>query len=390
MVSVIKRRRNQTRGTSYTSTLCLILVVAIFCLGGIAALFAQRAAEAKEAEKARALQVEAELAAQQVVDFIQPAISTTLELAIAIEKARADGVGRDKIRRLAVPRLQRRPEHFGVAVVFEPNGYDGKDAKFAGVAPEQNEEGRFVAYYYNNGEAPVGIDHLVMTIQSGIAGWYLEPLHNKRARLETPYTYPIHGIDTLMTTVSVPLLAEGRAFGVTTVDIRLPDFVNRVRSLVPGGTGEVALLSAAEIWIVHPDNENIGRDLLQPRPAFTDPLGNVLAANAYQGYRSGAQTTFYRYHPKGTAIEYVLVPVKFAGVPETWTLFFRIPFEQADQGIGRAVLMPLAIAIAAFMLGVALAMSLDRSRLAARRQHTRARSSVVAQKRRSTSTVQRR
>src|SRR5471032_2787091 len=51
--------------------------------------------------------------------------------------------------------------------------------------------------------------------------WYTCPRDNKRTCLLDPYSDTVGGKEVLMTTISVPLLVDGKAIGVVGVDIAL-------------------------------------------------------------------------------------------------------------------------------------------------------------------------
>jgi methyl-accepting chemotaxis protein len=298
-------------------------------------------------------QEEIDAAARNVTDFIQPGIDATIDLGRVVEKAKAAGSDREIIRGLAVPTLQMSPENLGVSVVFEPDGFDGKDAQYAGMGEENDESGRFAPYYYVVGDGEVLTDHLTMTIEAGIESWYLAPLRSKKPRLLQPFYYPINGKDTLLSTISVPVITDGKAFGVAVLDVMLSKLQSDLQALKPGGKGIVALLSDAGTWIAHPDPSHIGKEIAETGAAPADAFDDREAGIAYAGYVSAHPRVSLTHLVEATGERYVMVPVTFASVEEGWTLIVRLPPAGITPEMKDALMVSLGIAfVAALCLAI--------------------------------------
>jgi hypothetical protein len=315
------------------------------------------------------LQEEIDAAARNVTDFIQPGINAAIDLGRLVEKAKAAGSDREIIRGLAVPTMQMSAENLGVSVVFEPDGFDGKDAEYAGMGAENDEHGRFVPFYYVVGNGEVQTDHLTMTIETGIESWYLVPLRSKKPRLLQPYIYPLNGKDTLLSTISVPLIADGKAFGVATLDVMLGKLQSNLQALKPDSRGIVALLSDAGTWIAHPDPSHIGKEIVETGVATSDVFDDREAGIAYSEYVNGHPRVSLTHVVEGTGERYVMVPVTFAGVEEGWTLVVRLPPAGITREMKDALMVSLGIGFVA-ALCLALLMVTYRSRPAATRLGT--------------------
>ncbi|MCX2901132.1 methyl-accepting chemotaxis protein [Pseudomonas mandelii] len=126
--------------------------------------------------------------------------------------------------------FERNSKVLGIWLAFEPNGLDGKDSEFANDAARQsNEAGRFASYWSRAGGAGVNTimveDDMTKTTLN-INGtpynsWYTCPRDSKRTCLLDPYADTVNGKEMLMTTISVPLLVDGKTIGVVGIDIAL-------------------------------------------------------------------------------------------------------------------------------------------------------------------------
>ena len=233
-----------------------------------------------------------------------------------VDPAAADAMVRAKSTdpKAYIPEL-KKSNYKGVTstIAFEPNGYDGKDAEFAGQAPQQDAAGRYVPYYFNKADGTVGIEPLIMTVEAGIEGWYLTPLKNGRTTLVAPYIYPVEGKDVLMSTVSVPIKDGDKGIGIATVDFDMTKLQQALAAIKPLGVGEVMLVSDAGTWGAIADPKVLGQPV-----AEGDPVKAWLGSSqVVQGAANG--------------FEYFVVPVQFRGPAETWRVVIRVP-EQAITG----------------------------------------------------------
>ncbi len=251
-----------------------------------------------------------------------------MTLAAQIVAAKEAQVGREQIRGMAVPVVNARPEFLGVAVAFEPNGYDGKDETYRAEGREHDEAGRFAPYYYKLENGDVATDLMAMAVEAGIEGWYLEPLHRKTPMLVGPYIYPVNGVDVSLVSICVPLLSDGVTFGIVTVDLVMTELLRDLGAARLLETEQVAVLSDDEIWLRHPDPKRLATGLMeevgQGGTAGNAGFDEAALAAAYRSYQA-AQPAVPQLveQPDGTG--FYFVPVTFAGLSERWTLIATAP-----------------------------------------------------------------
>ncbi|MGF6112475.1 methyl-accepting chemotaxis protein [Pseudomonas frederiksbergensis] len=149
---------------------------------------------------------------------------------MAAKRSLDAGALREELNQSLKTAFERNSKVLGIWLAFEPNGLDGKDSEFANDAARQsNESGRFASYWSRAGGAGLNTimveDDMTKTTLS-LSGtpynsWYTCPRDNKRTCLLDPYADTVGGKEMLMTTISVPLLVDGKAIGVVGVDIAL-------------------------------------------------------------------------------------------------------------------------------------------------------------------------
>ena len=149
---------------------------------------------------------------------------------MAAKRSLEAGAVREELNQSLKTAFERNTRVLGIWLAFEPNGLDGKDSEFANDAARQsNEIGRFASYWSRAGGEGINTimveDDMTKTTQN-INGtpynsWYTCPRDNRRVCLLDPYADTVNGKEMLMTTISLPLLVEGKAIGVVGIDIAL-------------------------------------------------------------------------------------------------------------------------------------------------------------------------
>lgn len=149
------------------------------------------------------------------------------------------------------------PDFLGVWMMWEPDAFDGRDAAFRN-RPGHDASGRFLSYW-NRGDGTVRSELIQGYDEPGAGDFYQLPKASRTETLIEPYAYSIAGQDTLMTTVSVPILSAGRFLGVAGVDIALAEYQKVVSAIHPYETGYASLLSHGGIFVGDRNSANVGQ-----------------------------------------------------------------------------------------------------------------------------------
>uniref|UniRef100_UPI0030D9DE45 methyl-accepting chemotaxis protein n=2 Tax=unclassified Pseudomonas TaxID=196821 RepID=UPI0030D9DE45 len=152
--------------------------------------------------------------------------------------------------------LQNREKVLGFYVVLLPDALVGEDAGFTGQRDlAGNEKGRFALYWSQSQPG-----HLVQEVLSEAQisantappgsepanAWYVCPQTLGRTCVTEPYAIEVEGQKTLMSSISIPLLDQGKVIGVVGMDISLETLQQLAASLANDlypGHSEINILS---------------------------------------------------------------------------------------------------------------------------------------------------
>ncbi len=185
--------------------------------------------------------------------------------------------------------LEKRPELLGLFVIFEPDALDGHDVDFQGQATlGSNEAGRFAQYWVQPkpGELqPVlGDEKLLADTSPGPSGspfntFYTCSRDSRQLCVLEPYFDESSGSRRLVTSITFPLIENGRTIAVLGLDISLDSLqqssVANSRELYDGN-GQISILSPAGL-VAGSSQEpgKLGSPLQQVNP---DKSSQILAA----------------------------------------------------------------------------------------------------------------
>nr|WP_025854806.1 methyl-accepting chemotaxis protein [Pseudomonas sp. CHM02] len=149
---------------------------------------------------------------------------------LAAQRGLEAGALREALNQSLKTAFERNSKVLGIWLSFEPNALDGKDNEFIDdKARVSNEKGRFSSYWSRAGGEGLNTimveDDLTKTTLN-LSGtpyniWYTCPRDTRNTCLLDPYEDTVAGQPVLMTTISLPLLVDGKVIGVVGVDIAL-------------------------------------------------------------------------------------------------------------------------------------------------------------------------
>jgi len=163
---------------------------------------------------------------------------------------------------------KENPDFVGVWAAFEANALDGRDSFYVNTY-ETDETGRFQSYYKNeNGRVtiePLG--------NFSVEDYYRVSFLSGKEGLIEPYFENVEGKQVLITSLTVPIMRNGRVIGVAGVDLELTEIQEMAERVKPLGTGVVGIFSQKGVIIAHPDIDRLGK---QMRETETDMVGEYL------------------------------------------------------------------------------------------------------------------
>lgn len=155
--------------------------------------------------------------------------------------------------------LKTHDDVFGICVVYEPNGFDGKDMDYAN-KEGSNANGRFMPYVVRNGNDFLVDRGIYEEYSEEQMKWYNIPQKTLRPYLTEPVTYPVNGRDVTMASIAVPIIRENKFLGVVSIDTELDYLQSLIENVKPMG-GYTELLSTEGVFVAHGGNpEKIKED----------------------------------------------------------------------------------------------------------------------------------
>lgn len=110
-------------------------------------------------------------------------------------------------------------EFIGISVLFEPDALDGKDTLYKNTDGHDS-SGRFIPYFYHKNDGTIGLEPLSSLENED---YYTIPRRLRQACILDPYNFEVSGLNVLMTTIAIPVLAGNRFLGMIGIDIELKD-----------------------------------------------------------------------------------------------------------------------------------------------------------------------
>ncbi|MBC3421911.1 methyl-accepting chemotaxis protein [Pseudomonas sp. RW3S2] len=222
---------------------------------------------------------------------------------------------REELDRQLRTAFDHNPDVVGIWLAYEPNALDGKDRDFIGDAERaSNESGRFGRVFNRgNGQSVklIFTESDLSKTDLSLSGapynsWYTCPRDSQAACLMDPYSDTVAGKRLLMTTLSMPVIFQGKVLGVIGVDIALDTIqatINKAQSEIFAGAGRIVVTSTSGVIagfssdqskVGEPINEVLGTDsrtvlegLAQQDTQITSEHGTIRAIHPVQPFPGG-------------------------------------------------------------------------------------------------------
>ena len=321
-----------------------LLIGVLTVLGFIAAgvVIYQRAASIARESALQELRAVARAEANAVADLLNQGPLLTRSLAQTllddIEQGRQD---RSRVATLTASLLAPQTQFVGMAVGFEPDAFDGRDAEFASADAMHDASGRFVPYFFHT---PRGVEATVLESYDtpGDGDYYQLAKQTRGEVMIEPYLYPIDGKDVLITTFTTPLIRNGEFIGIVCVDTGLAALQQRLAAVSVGQQGRVRLISAKGALVADRDASLIGK------PYAAADAAQMLAAVAADGSHESFDADSAQ----------VYMPIRIGNYPGRFALAAELPMSELLAGARAvgvtvfwvALLMSLVVIIATLLL----------------------------------------
>lgn len=178
-------------------------------------------------------------------------------------------------------------------------------------------------------------------IKASEQAYYTIPKQTRKETILTPYMDT--DINTLMTTASVPIIADGKCIGVVGLDLGLDELSAMVREIKPFGTGSVSLIANNGTYVAHSDPKKIAGDI-----GRSEAWGA-----AHKAIESGNIFTMEEQSKAlGTEIHRIFVPFTIGHTDTPWSVAVDIPMDQVLKGAKSLTRTCILIGILAMLTAV--------------------------------------
>ncbi len=296
--------------------LLLFLIPAIFIVLGLLVgmnfYFAAGAAREQALKLAEAVAHES---AAMMTGKLEKAKAEAEALASAVQRFRRMGDDARKVLSETTAGFAAvDPGTFGVWVLFAANGFDGRDAEFADNTEYGNAEGRANAYWYwDNGklatEASENYDH---------ENYYVPSMEGRRTAIVEPYRDMDTEDKVLMTSVTAPVMDNGRAVGVVGIDLGLEELSEAIAKMKPMNTGHALFLSGTGLVVASPDAKVAGQSL---NDVYKERAGEILArTSAGKSFHLSGKSPF-----TGEEVLEMYLPLNLPSLSGPWYFMVALP-----------------------------------------------------------------
>ncbi|WP_421300687.1 methyl-accepting chemotaxis protein [Aeromonas veronii] len=314
----------------------LCLTMGLFLLTGLAMTLLQSASfsslrnmvmtqtsDALEEEVSRSLQYQAERYAIQIASLMQNSYQIPLTVTAQIEAGMAKPelrLSRPQVESLLGSSLQQASGISSIYAQFEPDGYDGEDGNWLGGASHSVAGKGSLEVYFTKDQGGAVAQQAVDAAASeakfdtslnefGIRNseWYLCGRDTRQPCMMEPYLYEISpGNKMLMTSLTVPVLRDGKFVGLAGVDMNLPIFQQLAENL-----GKSLYDNKADVTLVSKMGLIVGSN------RYADKLGRPLKE---------VGLTLPDGRPVSSDSDFILhQPIRVEAANTQWWLMIKVP-----------------------------------------------------------------
>ena len=252
---------------------------------------------------------------------------------------------RDLVNYMLHTMIKENPGFVGVWAVFEPNELDGLDARYANT-PGTDHTGRFLSFYTND-RGDIELSFANDYDDPGDAGeWYHSSFRSGKEFVIEPYYDWFGDEQLLVTSVTVPIIRNGRVIGVAGVDLQLVEIQEMIGAIKPFGTGFAGLYSPAGMVLASFNPDKVGKSLLDVSADMYGDRIDVLLRSLHDG-RVFDETIYSK--EQNAKVLTVTYPFYIGNCEVPWSAVTIVPEATVMAGVYRmmTVLIVLGVLILA-------------------------------------------
>ena len=281
---------------------------------------------------------------RQAMTPLNHAINVTNMMAKTYEAMVLSGnTSRDTANAMMRQVLDANPGIVSTWTIWEPNGFDGRDAEYANTSAH-DATGRFVPYWIQDGK---GGHSTAAIVDYDKEDYYVLPKRTGKVTMQEPYVYNYGGREILQTAVTVPIVVNGKFLGVAGVSVPLTNLQKMVDEISIYGSGYVSLISNAGTYVGDREAAVLGKQI--------DAAGRFdaeLATQLQQAIREGRnfKASFNDPQLKNARADLVLIPMNMMLVDTPWGFIAAVPEDEVLENVRNMQWMAALLGVLSVLL----------------------------------------
>lgn len=284
-----------------------------------------------------------EMQAGFVMDVLNTPLMTARALADSLEAVKDASIpttlSRDETNAMLRRVLVENPSFLGVYTLWEPNEFDGIDDQYVR-AVAHDATGRFIPYWVRDLDGIIHTEALAQYEIPGVGDWYILPRSTMQEVTIAPIVRSIQGQDLTIASFVVPIISNGKFYGIAGVDAPIGVMQELVDNLnLYDGTAEVALFTEDGTLVA-----------VRNRPEIANQSVSLVYQN-YNEIQSQLDSTFSRLSQDGQYLQ-VFTPIEVDESGTNWVLGLSIPFNKITAPATTAAVRQVAISFALILFAL--------------------------------------
>lgn len=255
---------------------------------------------------------------------------------------------RKAIMNLLKASMEAHAMAFGSWFAEAENAIDGRQADYIdNKEMAGNSKGTFSPYW---SRASSGDIHFSTFEIDPAAAWYALSAESGKGAITPPYTAEESEVPTTLTSITSPVISDGKLIGVTGIDVSLASLAAELSTMRPFDTGRVMLVSQDSKWLVGPSPEAMMTEFADEGKAEVAAALNSNTSSILRDIDATDGSTFHR----------VVYPFEIPGVNASWVVIVDVPDTAISGPVMQQTIMMLIggfVILAAVLLGLLLSVN---------------------------------
>lgn len=291
----------------------------------VTALTSEQLSLKSESELQAIAQLEATRIAAKILEPLRIAMGITQTVEGYIGNSDMVALDRERMSRYVKDILAANPAIMGTYIAWEKNAVDGKDSLYKNTE-HTFDNGQFAPYWSRTDNKlairPLNLQFLEDgSSPSSSNYWYNCPRQEQRTCLTEPYSWDVNNQTIVGTSITLPLMVQGKYYGMAGIDIELAyiqTIATEAAQRLYQGKGRVMVLSNEGLVAGHSaDRSLIGKQLpAEELDLIRNPLKNG------QGFIGHHNSNYIS-----------LAAIKLPGVRDSWGVVVEIPESVVLAGV---------------------------------------------------------